>query len=273
MKTCFYTPSAAQASWFDMVDLSARYGFDSLEIFADREFSEPDWEFAKKFKQYADEKGVKICCFSVFADLTGPDAERQIPRLKGFAEVAALVGSPLLHHTVCPNFQDSAYVEQHREELWAKSLAAVAEVYDYAKDCCHIHTAIEDQGFLLNGVGNFSAFLAQVGRNVRVVADFGNIRQADQEILPFLRAFAPRIAHVHLKESVLHNQRVPHSYPTKSGQWIEEVLPGTGTVPLKEGIDLLRHLGYRGICSLEWNSPDEALLAQGVDCIKNLLKE
>ncbi len=273
MKICLYSPSAAQPSWFDMVDLSARCGFDTLEIFADREFSEPDWEFAKKFKQYADQKGVKICCFSVFSDLTGPDAEAQIKRMKDFAEVAALVGSPLLHHTVCPNFKDPAPVEQNREDLWEKSLASVREIYDYAKDCCHIHTAIEDQGFLLNGVGNFSAFLAQVGRNVRVVADFGNIRQADQEILPFIRAFAPRIAHVHLKDSVLHDQKVSHSYPTKTGRWIEEVTPGTGTVPLKEGIELLRQVGYNGICSLEWNSEDDALLQKTMGYVKDLLKK
>ncbi len=272
MKTCFYTPSAAQPSWYDMVDLSARFGLDSLEIFTNREFAEPDWEFAKSFKRYAEDKGVRICCVSSFADLTAPDAPAQIARMKGFAEVAALLGSPLLHHTVCPNIKEPDFVAAHREELWEKSLAGVAEIYDYAKDSCHIRTAIEDQGFLLNGVGNFSAFLAQVGRNVRVVADFGNIRQKDQEILSFIRAFAPRIAHVHLKDSVFREEKVPHSYPSESGKWIEEVFPGTGTVPLKEGIDLLRHVGYRGICSLEWNTPDPEECARGVKYIQNLLK-
>ena len=81
MKTCFYNRPGG-FTWMDMVDLSVEYGFDCLELFTSGEFAEPDLKYAEKFRKYADEKGVGICCFSSFVDLTGDDSARQVERMK-----------------------------------------------------------------------------------------------------------------------------------------------------------------------------------------------
>lgn len=273
MKTCFYNRPRG-FTWMDMVDLSAEYGFDCLELFTSGEFAEPDPEYAKKFRKYADERGVKICCLSSFVDLTGDDSPRQVERMKGFAEVAALVGSPYLHHTVCCDFEHPEKVLRRKDELFAKGVAAVREIFDHAQKY-GVRAIYEDQAFLFNGLEGFGKFLAAVERPVGVVADFGNIRQMDEEILDFIRAFAPQIVHVHLKDSCLHGACClppKGAYPTKSGRLIQEVVPGTGTVPLREGIALLKEIGYDGVCSLEWNTPDAGLRKTVVDRVKDWIK-
>ncbi len=270
MKTCFYTPFAECKSWKEMIDASVECGLDCLEMFTSLELSEPDLETAKQLRAYADGKGISICCLSCFIDLTGDDREKQIQRAKGFTEVAAILGSAYFHHTICPDFLHPEAVECCREELFEKGVLAVREIYDHGQTV-GVRTVYEDQAFIFNGVEGFGRFLDAVDRPVGVVADFGNIRQKDEEVLNFIRRFFPRIVHAHLKDSVLHPAGSPQpkgGYPTQSWKWIEEVVPGSGTVPNGEGIALLKELGYDGICSIEWNTPDKALRKQVVDTVR-----
>ncbi len=76
------------------------------------------------------------------------------------------------------------------------------------------------------------------------------------------RALAPHVRHVHLKDSVGRpSARHPFTY----------VLPGSGEMPGREVLDLLRRDGFAGAVSLEWEkmwhpylgSLGEALLACG----------
>lgn len=116
MNTCLYNRPSKDTTWMEMIDLSAEYGFDCLEVFTGNEFTEPDETFAEAFRKHADEKGVKICCLSSFADITGDDADLQIARMKGFARVAAIIGSPYLHHTVCRDFEHPEAILSRKEE-------------------------------------------------------------------------------------------------------------------------------------------------------------
>ena len=274
MKTCFYTPYASCRSWREMIDLSVEHEFDCLEFFTNMELAEPDPEAARRLRAYADEKGIKACCLSSFVNLTGDDSALQISREKGFAEVAAILGAPFLHHTICCDFQHPEQALSRKEEFFEKGVAAVREIYDHAQKS-GIRTIYEDQAFLFNGIAGFDRFLKVVDRPVGVVADFGNIRQMDEEILAFIKAYAPRIVHVHLKDSVLHSADATPprgAYPTVSGKWIEEVILGTGTVPNREGIALLKEWGYDGICSIEWNSVDGALRSSVVERVRSWME-
>ncbi len=269
MNCCFYIMPQEIRSWLEIVDLAAAQGMDRLELFTNREFAEPNPEFAKKFRAYADAKGISVCCLSTSSDLTGPEAEENIRRVKAFAEVAAILGSPFLHHTVCPEYRDPHKVLSNREPLFAKGLAAIREIFDHAQTF-GVRTIYEDQGFLFNGLNGIGRLLAEVDRPVGLVADFGNIRQIDEEILSFIQAYSDRIAHVHLKDSIL-SPAAPvtssYGYPTLNGKWVQEVEPGTGTVPLAEGIALLKERGYKGAYSIEFAAADPALRKTIVDRI------
>jgi len=106
-KLCFYTPPFPHVkSYYDMIDTSVQYGFDSLEGFCCFEFATPDVEAAKRIKEYADSKNIKFSCFSVFTHFAA--GEENIKKLKGYADVAKILGSPYLHHTIVGEFADSS---------------------------------------------------------------------------------------------------------------------------------------------------------------------
>ena len=93
-KLCFYTPPFPHVkSYYDMIDTSVQYGFDSLEGFCCFEFATPDVEAAKRIKEYADSKNIKFSCFSVFTHFAA--GEENIKKLKGYADVAKILGSPI----------------------------------------------------------------------------------------------------------------------------------------------------------------------------------
>ena len=66
-KLGFYVkPFEYVQSYFDMIDLAAEYGHSVLEALSVMEFETPDFEKAQKVREYADSKGIKFSCISVF---------------------------------------------------------------------------------------------------------------------------------------------------------------------------------------------------------------
>lgn len=273
-RICFYTkPFPGTRSYFDMIDLTVRYGLTWLEGFNQFEFSEPDLEAAKRVRAYADEKGVRFCCFSVYCNLTGEGAKETVRKLKGYAEVAQILGSPYLHHTVVPEFDDPRRVLPYREQLLAQGIEGVREVFDHAQK--HgVLTVFEDQGYAVNGVQGFGEFLERVDRPVGVVADFGNICQVGEKIADFIRAFRERIVHVHLKDLVYKPCNSPEDpFQTSDGRRFEMTGLGAGCVELENGITLLRQAGYDGCYAMEFGagSDDSSEMREAVDQIRRWL--
>ena len=88
-----------------MVDIAEKFGFQAIETINAFELSVPDLEFAKKLRQYADEKNITFACVSVGLDLVGEDREEAIQKVKGYADVAKILGSPYLHHQLRLSFK------------------------------------------------------------------------------------------------------------------------------------------------------------------------
>lgn len=253
---CFYSrPYPSVSSYFDLIDASVAHGLDELEGFCFMELTEPDPDAARAIRSYADEKGVRFCCFSIFANLTGEAGVRTLEKLKGFAQVAAILGSPYLHHTVIPECWNPGKVLPDKEALLEQVLPRVREIFDYARSL-GVLAVYEDQGFILNGVAGFREFLDRVDRPVGIVADFGNILQSGETIEPFIRAFSDRIVHVHLKDYRLPEwDGNPKATRTLDGRQTVDVPLTQGCIDFAGGIRLLRQLGYRGCYAMEFSEP------------------
>lgn len=252
----FYVPPFPRIkSYHDMIDLAAEYHLPAIETLSKFELETPDKEEAKRLKEYADEKGVVFSCVSVFCNLVEEDSDASIQRMKEYAEIAQIVGSPFLHHTVIPYLKDPKLVLSHRDEMFEKGVKGVREVFDYAQDL-GVRAIYEDQGYLFNGVEGFGKFLETVDRDVGVVADFGNISQVEESIEGFIKAFQDRVVHVHLKDVILSDT------VEKGAGWIEtindksfrETPIGKGVVDFPKMIALLKNAGYKGFYSLEYSA-------------------
>ncbi len=272
-KIAMYSPPFPRLkSYKEVIDLACEYGVSAVEPFSMLDFEIPDREKAKKVKEYADEKGIVFPCVSIYANVFESDTESQLEMLKGYADVAAILGSPFIHHTIVGEFKEPSKVIGLRDELMNKGVQFVREVYDYAEQR-GVKSIYEDQGFIFNGVDGFGEFLSKVNRNVGVVADFGNVFQSGDSIEDFVNAFHDRFVHAHIKDVIVSDERNSSSYPALGGKFVDYVAIGHGQIDIKGVIELLRSYGYDGYYGVEYSvaEDDNPLIKEIFDNVKSWL--
>lgn len=272
-KICFYSPPFPRVkNYYDMVDVSVEYGLKSIEGFCVLDFVTPDVAAAKKIREYADSKGISFSCFSVYINLVGDDRKEQLKRLKGYAEVASILGSPYLHHTIANDFMNPDNVIPYKDELFKRGIEAVREIYDFSEKL-GVRCIYEEQGYLFNGVSGYKKFLDEVDRNVGVVADFANICQAGERIEDFIEAFSDRIVHAHIKDVVLKNEQGTTGLKTLRGNYMHEAIIGTGDVNIKRAVELLKSANYKGCYGIEYGASDNSspVIKESLDFINSIL--
>ena len=258
--TLYMPPISTIRSYKEMVDYAASHNIRYLETLNILDLSTPDLQVARELKAYADSKGISFPCVSVGINLV--EEEQGVEILKQFAQVAQILGSPYLHHTIALNFSEPQKIAENFEAYYSRGLAAVREIYDYAATL-GVRTIYEDQGFLFNGCKNFTRFLGEVDRNVGIVADFGNIQFVDEDVENFITKFADRIVHVHVKDYIVTDGTTravqEGEYTSKGGNYLRDCLVGAGSVHTETAFQSLQAIGYKGYVALEGGpmGPDE----------------
>lgn len=256
-RICFYSPPFPKIkSYFDMIDVTMEYGLKYIEGFNVLDFECPDIVAAKKIREYADNNGIGFSCFSVYINLVGDDRREQVEKLKGYADVAKILGSPYLHHTIANDFQNPHNILPNKEKFFQRGLEAVREIYDYC-DSLGIKAIYEEQGYLFNGIEGYRRFLDEVGRDVGVLADFANICQAGDKIEDFIEAFSGRIVHAHIKDVFMSSEQGETGLATLTDDFMHPTLVGQGDVDIKKGIEILKNIGYTGWYGLEYGASED----------------
>ena len=260
---CLYMPPLTTiGSYREMVDYAAAHSIRYLETLNILDLSTPDLQVARDLKAYADSKGISFPCVSVGLSLVDDDREEAIETVKRYADIAKILGSPYLHHTIALNFSEPQKIADNFEVYYQRGIEAVRKIFDYAATL-GIRTIYEDQGFLFNGCKNFSRFLQEVDRNVGVVADFGNIQFVDEHVEAFISKFSARIVHVHAKDYIVTDgtsrEILPGEYTSKGGNFLRGCLIGEGSVHTEDAFKALQAIGYKGFVALEGDpiGPDE----------------
>ena len=262
-KFCLYMPPVSTIrTWKEMVDYAYSHGIQYLETLNLLDLATPDLKVAAELKAYADSKGISFPCVSVGLSLVDEDRKEAVETVKQYADVARILGSPYLHHTIALNFSEPQKIADHFETYYSRGLEAVREIFDYAATL-GIRTIYEDQGFLFNGRETFTRFLKDVDRNVGVVADFGNIQFVDEDVENFIPAFADRIVHVHAKDYIVtpggSREKEADEYTSRGGNYLKGCLIGEGSVHTEAAFQALQAMGYKGFVALEGDpiGPDE----------------
>ena len=266
-KLCFYTPPyPGLTSWKDMIDAAVSCGLHAVEGYCMLELGTPDIEAAKRIREYADKKQVVFPCFSLYAPL----ASEMVSDLQAYADVAKILGSPYLHHTIVAG-RDYKNILPRKETLFAEGIEAVRQVYDYAESI-GVKAIYEEQGYIFNGVEGFGAFLDAVDREVGVVADFGNIYQTGDGFLEFVEAYKEKVVHAHIKDIIIKDENPDgKGLATLNGTFMFPSPAGTGIVPIREGIDLLKAAGYDGYYGIEFQKESEEAMKEVIEQLSSLL--
>lgn len=241
-------------SYLDMVDAAVEFGIKYIETINFFELKQPDVEFAKKLREYADSKGVKFVCTSVGIDLVNDGNEKNIDIVKGFADVAKILGSPYLHHTVALNVTDPDRTENNKELYFSRGVKAIEEIYDYCESI-GIKAVYEDQGYLFNGVEGFKKLMNATDRNFGVVVDFGNILFVDEPIENFIPLVKDRVVNVHIKDYIFTDGKTRDKsdaeFLTVNKNYLLDCEFGKGIVNFDKAFEELRKIGYNGYYAIE----------------------
>lgn len=279
-RICLYTPPFEYInSYFQMVDVAAEYGIKNLETINFFELLTPDIEFAKKLRKYADEKGIKIPCVSVGINLIGDeDGIQNVEMTKKYADVAKILGAQYLHHTIVYEYLNPEKVLSCKDECFKKGIEVVRKVYDYAEKL-GIKCIYECQGYIFNSTENFEKFLKTVDRDVKVVADYGNILFADDAIENFISKLSDVVANVHIKDYLVEDKDDStewNGYVSSSYKRISSCVLGQGSVNFDAALQELKKMNYKGLFALEAPSKGEnerEKFKHNLDFLENYIKK
>lgn len=244
------------------VKRSARLGFESVEFLSSYPAREPlpRRYSAAEVRRLLDGHGLRVACYSIYADLFRGSDEEFLAAMREHVSFAAAIGSPLLHHTLAP------HVPAEGDTSYAGVLAAIAprieSVIAMAKEA-GIVCLYEPQGPYFNGVDGLGRLLERLlpsYENVAVCGDVGNSLFVDCDPVDVYRAFADRILHVHVKDYLRYDERVEGAAgQSRGGKWLLDCRIGEGIVDLATCFRLLKATGYDGRFALEMSGDDEEI--------------
>ena len=220
-------------------------------------------EDAREIRRVLDAKGLCVSCYSVAVDLalpetSGYDSDAAREYVCHSAKMAAIVGSPYLHHTLVLGLN---YNEKTYERDFGRVMKMLLPHTLAIADLCNslgLTVLYEPQGVYVNGRENFTAFYNEMkrqGKRVGVCGDMGNSLFCDWRPEEFFDELAPEIKHMHAKDySVVNADELSEgvrAYSSVSGKRIIPIAFGEGDVDVPHCIAAVRAQGYDGAISLE----------------------
>ena len=237
-------------------------GFSSVEVFADLVSGNrnpiDDLTTAANVRKTLDQYGLTVSCYSVYADLwRNPTGESE---LKRHVRMAAVLGSPYIHHTLLPWLVPPETMPTSEVVIQDVAEAAV-RIADYAATM-GITCIYEIQGYYVNGVKGFRLFWDKVKSqcdNVGICGDLGNALFVNEKPENFLAEFASDICHVHVKDYQCQRATTsPGRYWTHAIDdiWLRDSVVGNGVVDFRTCLSILKDSGYDGCFALENGHPE-----------------
>ena len=249
-RICFYSSMfEGRSSAWEIAEFAVKKGVGGIELmnFCD-ELESPDMTEALKIGKYAKENGLSMPCFSVGVNLYSEKSRRErIGMLRAYADICAALEIPYLHHTTI-SYLEPEKLTKPTDEMIKIAVDASLEVAEYANSL-GVSTIVENQGFVVNGIENYGAFIEGTDNRVGVLLDVGNMMFADENAEKYSYAFADRARHVHIKDYI---KSETGSHRTKSGNYIEDCEIGIGDIDLNKIVTKLETSGYNGFYSLEF---------------------
>lgn len=274
--------ASGEMTLYDAIDWAAAQGAECMELvpfsftFMDDE-RHIDSEYIKKVVRHAKDAGIKLCNYSVLADLCkeDPDALRdEVARVKRHVDVAAELGVPVMRHDV------SAFRRPHGEnglEYFEKLMPLMVEsagaIADHAAQY-GITTLIENHGFFANGCDRVERIIRAVNRpNYGLLLDTGNIACVDEDPAVAAQRLASKAKMIHLKDFYIR-KRDPgdttqfdcggHWFRSKAGKYLRGAILAQGDLDIYEILGTIKHSGYDGDIAIEFEGLEDGRYATGV---------
>ncbi len=255
----------------EAVVAAARYGYDAIEWrLADGETIEPDApaEMRHRLRKAPAAHGIEIACLDTSCRIVQGPLEARATAIKAgmrMIDMAAELGAPFVRvfgGDLPANTTRAAMLGPAAEVLHALGIYGGACGVTVTLETHDAWTSSEDVLALMQAVDLPS---------VRVLWDAHHTYRAGEAPEQTLALLRDAIAYVHLKDSRLTGD--------KPGSWTYCLL-NEGDVPLREICSVLKHAGYDGYLSLEWEkkwhpeiAEPEVILPQAAPYLRDLWQQ
>ena len=256
----------------DVIPKAKELGYDGVEIVRGNQSDREMRALAATLKVQSEEAGIPIIAYMVGADFIKNGLENEVARLKGEAEIAALMGAPRMRH------DSSAGVDAYGNKVsFEDALPVIAEGYRRVTEFAAglgVKTMIENHGYFMQDAERVKKLIETVNHpNFGWLVDMGNFMCADEVSVESVKLAAPLAAHAHAKDFhyKAKEEYVPGQgwFNTRAGNHIRGAIVGHGVVNVPECLKILKDAGYQDWLSVEFEGIEDCIMALKAD-IDNL---
>ena len=274
MKIAVSSYSFSQAMWdgrmtlMDVIPKAKEMGYEGVEIVRGNQTDEEMRKAAVQLKAQSEEYGLPIIAYMVGADFLKNGLEAEIQRLRGEAEIAALMGAPRMRHDATGGADANGKMYTVEEALPIVA-AGYRGVTEFAAGL-GVHTMIENHGYFFQDSCRVKKLIETVNHpNFGWVMDMGNFMCADETSVDAVKIAAPLAVHAHAKDFhyKAKGEYVPPQgwFSTRGGNALRGAIIGHGVVNVPECLKILREAGYDGWLSVEFEGMEDCLMALKAD--------
>ena len=257
--------SAGEITQFECVAKAAEMGFDAIE-FVDilpHDGSSRE-EYAKKLRAECERLGLAISNYTVSADFINGcdgDLEKEIKRVKGEIDIAAILGAPGVRHDATWGFGNGRY--QGLDKVLPRLAEGCRRVTEYAATL-GIRTMVENHGLFCQDSRRVEKLVLAVDHeNFGLLCDMGNFLCVDEDPTQAISRTAPYAFYAHAKDFLVKSGSGPNPgkgfFKTRGGNYLRGTIVGHGAVPVRQCISILKAAGYDGMVATEFEGMEDVL--------------
>ena len=264
---------AGKMELIDTIEAAKETGFDIIEfITLPGETKEERLELARTLKERAAEVGIEINAYAVGAELLYGGATKnvadEVAKLKEEVEIAQALGVDRMRHDVAHGIDYEQDPGANYFTVLDRLAEPVREVTEFAAER-GIKTMTENHGFFSQDSDRVEALIEAVDHpNFGALVDMGNFLCADEDPVSAVDRLLSYAFHVHAKDFIFKaGQEISPGagwITTRSANYLRGTVIGHGVVPVYHVVQMLKHRGYSGDLSIEfegWEDPSEAIPA------------
>jgi len=269
-----------QMSVLDVIEWIAKQGGEHVEIVPAGYDLENNEALADAIRQKAAEFKLDISNYAITANFVAGDeraCEAEIARVLKHVDIADRLGAKLMRH-------DAAFrpADELTESHFIKDLDRIADacrrIADYAARY-GITTSVENHGHYIQASERVERLIRRVGRpNFRTTLDIANFMCVDEDPIGACRRNAPYASMVHAKDFYVRSSDFDSGEgwgQSVNGTYLRGAIFGNGDINVREILRILKHSGYDGYLSLEFEGMEDSLTGTrvGLDNLKRIWSE
>ncbi|TSB46072.1 sugar phosphate isomerase/epimerase family protein [Alkalicoccobacillus porphyridii] len=274
---------AGEMTVLDILQWVADNGGEHVEIVPYGFSLVDDRALATAVKEKASELGLVISSYSMpanFVQETKAEFDAEVARLKKHVDLLHFMNIRHMRHdvtlfTLPPEKRTIEYFENSLPQI----IEGSRQIADYAAQF-DITTTIENHGMAVQHSDRVQRVVQAVDRpNFKTTVDIGNFLCVDEDPIVGVSKNLPLASLVHVKDFYI---RPSYEHPGE-GKWFESAhgnflrgsIFGQGDVNTREIIKRIKHSGYDGYLTLEFEGMEDCRLGSkiGMDNVRRLWEE